>query len=451
MSKYDFKTLDMSSNSTSGILLKKIAPYSTVLEFGCATGRMTRYMKEVLHCKVYIVEIEQSAFDHAICYADNGVCDDILNLAWVEKFSAIQFDAVIFADVLEHLSKPELAIRYAAGLLKPHGKMFVSIPNITHNDIIAKAYENQFNYTALGLLDDTHIHFWGLENLVSLADMAKPNTLFLHQIEATYCPTGLTEQYSSSVLNMPQIFVNLLKDRLCGEVYQFVITLGKHPVDDGSEIVQIRHKKIDCALYIDDGKGFREENSIIIKAERTGSCRYTVHYVLNDLSEVRAIRFDPVEGQRCIIQNIMARQAGSELTPNFASAHHTIGSYVYLYDYDPLIIFNPLPDAGSIVLDIDFLLMGENYIDILDKSLHSAIEECSKLQEECSKLQVEVEKLRKESELHALEKTQLQHILEKTTKYNSELLEMNHSLAQKCDLLAEEFDELILKGNFPKE
>ena len=69
MSKYDFE-IDLSENTSTGIILGDIREGSVVLEFGCATGRMTRYMKEQLSCRVYIVEYEQKAFDVAVQYAD---------------------------------------------------------------------------------------------------------------------------------------------------------------------------------------------------------------------------------------------------------------------------------------------------------------------------------------------------------------------------------------------
>ena len=49
--------------------------------------------------------------------------------------------------------------------MKEDGEILVSIPNIGHNDILVKLFQNRFDYTSIGLLDNTHIHFWGEENL----------------------------------------------------------------------------------------------------------------------------------------------------------------------------------------------------------------------------------------------------------------------------------------------
>ena len=151
MTKYDFNT-DLGLNTSTGIILNKIPSGSTVLEFGCAAGRMTKYMKNALDCQVYIVEYDKKAFETAMQYAVDGVCDDILTLSWLDRFKEIKFDIILFADVLEHLSQPDLALSNAAKLLKDNGKIYISIPNIAHNDVLLKAFHNHFDYTDIGLL-----------------------------------------------------------------------------------------------------------------------------------------------------------------------------------------------------------------------------------------------------------------------------------------------------------
>ena len=59
-SKYDFD-LDMNNTNSLSIMINQIKRGSKVLEFGPANGRMTRYLKEMLDCKVYLVEIDEKA------------------------------------------------------------------------------------------------------------------------------------------------------------------------------------------------------------------------------------------------------------------------------------------------------------------------------------------------------------------------------------------------------
>ena len=45
-------------------------------------------------------------------------------------------------------------------MLKDNGKILVSIPNIAHYDIIRGLFNDQFNYSKVGILDNTHIRFF---------------------------------------------------------------------------------------------------------------------------------------------------------------------------------------------------------------------------------------------------------------------------------------------------
>jgi hypothetical protein len=52
--QYDV-AISIDENTPEMKIMRHIQPNSIVLEFGPAYGRMTKYMKETLDCKVYIV------------------------------------------------------------------------------------------------------------------------------------------------------------------------------------------------------------------------------------------------------------------------------------------------------------------------------------------------------------------------------------------------------------
>ena len=95
MSKYDFP-LDLSEKTSGGQIMRRVPEGSKVLEFGCAAGRMTRYLKERLHCEVFIVEIDKDAYVCAEKYADRGICCDANTLEWQTLFAGQTFDRIIF-------------------------------------------------------------------------------------------------------------------------------------------------------------------------------------------------------------------------------------------------------------------------------------------------------------------------------------------------------------------
>ena len=54
MKKYDV-SMDLTPGSIAEKMIHRVESGSTVLEFGCSYGRMTKYMKEQLHCDVCII------------------------------------------------------------------------------------------------------------------------------------------------------------------------------------------------------------------------------------------------------------------------------------------------------------------------------------------------------------------------------------------------------------
>lgn len=359
MSKYDFE-IDLSENSSTGIILGNIREGSVVLEFGCATGRMTRYMKEQLSCRVYIVEYEQKAFDVAVQYAEDGLCDDIMTFRWAEKFRDIRFDAIIFADVLEHLSAPEKVLERAAALLKEDGCLYASVPNITHNDILLKAYEERFDYTATGILDDTHIHFWGLHNIEALSGRCG---LWIRKIQTTFCPTGYTEQYGGEGRERNLLLENILRERACGEAYQFVVTFGKDP--EVKTVYRQKAPSVTSHIYLDTGRGFSPEQIESVVSEHTGRGTYRAHYEIKDVVKLKQIRFDPLEGQSCILLNISICQGEDSLHLVYPNAV-TLEEGVYLPGIDPMVCAAVPRKDVRVVLDAEFAIPGSRYLKLLE-------------------------------------------------------------------------------------
>jgi len=222
--KYNVNINMNNKNSSQTLVLEQIKPDSTVLEMGCATGYMTKYMKEKLGCTVDVVDLDCENVRKAEAYAREAMCDDIDDGIWFIRLyqNTNEYDYVLFADVLEHLREPKDALKWAVRLLKPDGKIVISIPNICHNDIIIKLFYDRFTYTCLGLLDNTHIHFWGLQDFANFAEQAG---LKITDTRMVKFPTQGTEQRTD--FRVDGELMNLLNKRQNGEVYQWVFTCEK--------------------------------------------------------------------------------------------------------------------------------------------------------------------------------------------------------------------------------
>ncbi|WP_158098927.1 class I SAM-dependent methyltransferase [Flavonifractor sp. An100] len=336
-------------------LLQWIKPRTRVLECGCAYGIMTRYMKEVLGCYVVVLELDQEAFQEASAYADGGYCVNIEDDAWMIDLAAQSFDYILYADVLEHLRNPEAVLKKMRHFLKPDGSVLLSVPNVAHGDIIMNLLCDQFTYTPLGLLDNTHIHLFARKNL---HDMVEAAGYHISEEDCTLVPLFSSEQG----LYLPSGNKKALEDALdlhtTKNIYQFVCRLTQEHVKTVSKlenaITYQLSNEISSRLYYDNGSGFNEENRIDIQGILTDQ-HYVYHISLP--AGCKQIRYDPIEAKKCIVKNISAH-CGKDLLP--ITATNGIGfecSYFFVNE-DPQILFLiQNQEACTITLTVELILL----------------------------------------------------------------------------------------------
>src|SRR5262249_10881270 len=88
-------------------------------------------------------------------YDDWRACD-----ALAAGFWGTPFDAVICADVLEHLVEPEQVLARIREWLKPGGVLVASIPNVANVSVRGALLFGRFQYAHRGILDRTHVSFY---------------------------------------------------------------------------------------------------------------------------------------------------------------------------------------------------------------------------------------------------------------------------------------------------
>lgn len=146
----------MKTKNVNSLIIAKVQSGSKILELGASYGILTKFLYEEKNCAVDIVEIDRDAGEVAAEYARNSFYGeeqgDIEKEYWSRQLKDELYDYIIIADVLEHLYEPANVLDKVAELLKPEGKVLVSIPNIAHNSILANLYYDSFNYTSLGIL-----------------------------------------------------------------------------------------------------------------------------------------------------------------------------------------------------------------------------------------------------------------------------------------------------------
>lgn len=351
---YNFE-LDLDTENALTKIIQQISSASTILEFGPANGRLTKYLKEALNCNIYIVEIDAEAAKDAMKYAEDGIVDDIENFLWLDQWKEVAFDYIIFADVLEHLRNPQLVLKQTKLLLKDEGKVLISVPNVAHNSLLINLYNNIFEYTPVGLLDNTHIHLFAYNTLKEFCHYAG----FVPVIEdATYSRVGANE-VNASYTQVPRNLAKVLKQRKFSNVYQFIFTLQKKDFVENNNVtfqknILLTLPEYHIKVYVDRGNGWDEDNCIdySVRLEKNFEAEISLD------STIKSLRIDPLDVNGVIKINKVSIQCGNELTEfDGETIKHTgwvKDNTLFDPSDDPQIVIDNLNISGNCTLYLNF-------------------------------------------------------------------------------------------------
>ncbi len=153
--------------STHGMVLSLVGERKRVLELGCATGSMSRLLRQ-RGCAVVAVERDAEATAEAAAHCERILVGDLEDPAILDSLDGDLFDVVVAADVLEHLREPQETLRRLRPLLAAGGYLVASVPNVAHGSVRLALLDGRFPYAATGLLDRDHLRFFTRESLEEL-------------------------------------------------------------------------------------------------------------------------------------------------------------------------------------------------------------------------------------------------------------------------------------------
>lgn len=145
-----------------GLLEMMPAPPGVVLDVGCFCGEVGKRLKaKYPAARVVGVEPLGDAAKIAATKLDQvltGKLEEVdLDSAGITPGSV---DAIILADVLEHMFNPWQALVSLRPLLAPRGVILASIPNIRNFMVLNELVQGDFPYAAAGIMDITHLRFF---------------------------------------------------------------------------------------------------------------------------------------------------------------------------------------------------------------------------------------------------------------------------------------------------
>ena len=130
-----------------------------LIDIGCGEGFFGEAVKARFPgCETWGVEPVVAAAKMAATRNDR-----ILNapLDGVSELPDGYFDVVTMNDVLEHIAWPEPALAAAKRVLKPDGRLVISLPNVQYlPNVLDLVQHNDWEYQDYGVLDRTHFRFY---------------------------------------------------------------------------------------------------------------------------------------------------------------------------------------------------------------------------------------------------------------------------------------------------
>jgi 2-polyprenyl-3-methyl-5-hydroxy-6-metoxy-1,4-benzoquinol methylase len=227
---YDYD-VDLEGGSAAARVVRMVGSKKRVLEIGAGPGSITRF----LHARdnhVVALERDPSAIAVLRERCDEVVSADLNDASWASSLKQ-SFDVVVAADVLEHLPDPWAMLTSMKSLLSRGGSIVVSVPHASHACVIGCLLDEDFQYRDWGLLDRTHIRFFGLRNLQTMfADAG----LKIVRGEFVIVPPNESE-FRDQWRALDKSARKFLGAQRFAQVYQVVVTAA--PIDDARPAVTL--------------------------------------------------------------------------------------------------------------------------------------------------------------------------------------------------------------------
>jgi methionine biosynthesis protein MetW len=158
-----------------GLFQRHVLPDDRCLDVGCGDGGTSGVWLRDRVAAYVGVDISESAIRMA---TERGLDARLISDAAELPFADDSFEVAICTEVLEHLFEPQLALAEIRRVLRPDGRLIVTVPNLAH-------WRNRLDVAVLGRWNprgdhrsaiepwrDPHIRFFTLASLVNLTEQA---------------------------------------------------------------------------------------------------------------------------------------------------------------------------------------------------------------------------------------------------------------------------------------
>lgn len=236
--KYEY-TVDLDADTAAARVARLVGQGKRVLEVGSGPGSITRLLCELHNCRVTALEIDENAISKVSPYCVQVHQADLNDGSWPILLGPEHFDVVVATDVLEHLYTPLSTLEAMGRLVNENGYLVISLPHVGHASVVACLLDEDFEYRDWGLLDRTHIRFFGIKNMQTLFETAGLKIVDAEFVVRHPEETELARHWAAL---SGDVHAGLLSNPF-GRVYQVVIKAV--PVDRPSQAVSLLSMKVE--------------------------------------------------------------------------------------------------------------------------------------------------------------------------------------------------------------
>ena len=216
---YEYQ-VGMEGDGAPARVVRMVGENKQVMEVGAGPGSITKLLTFVSNCRVTALEIDSEAIKKLEPICECAYQVDLNDKSWHETVNIDKlFDVVVAADVLEHVYEPLNVLKDMKSFLNDTGYLVISIPHVGHSVIHACLLEEDFEYSDFGLLDRTHIRFFGIKNIQKLFEDAGLKIVHAEFVVRNPEHTEFAKRWSRV---SPEIR-NMLAKNPFGSVYQVVV------------------------------------------------------------------------------------------------------------------------------------------------------------------------------------------------------------------------------------
>ena len=243
---------DESVGSAHNFVVEFVPEGSSVLEFGCAAGYMSEVLVNRRGCRVTGIELDPNAAAAAAAFCDRVIIGDAEALDLDEQLSGERFDAILFADFLDHLRSPGALLRRARALVADRGTVIASIPNVAHASVRLSLLAGRFRYRPEGLLDESHLRFFTRDSIRNLFEESGYVITHWSRVTATVSESELAEDARDA----PPVEDYLARDPEA-TTYQFVVRAI--PSRASTQLSEMRSMLDETRVELEQLRPVREE------------------------------------------------------------------------------------------------------------------------------------------------------------------------------------------------